>query len=81
VQTQSQAQEYEIGASFFFSVGVAIHLLRSFDLTELQRITVENATGPDHLPGSIDQAIADAIAAGFPIPREVIEEYHPISPL
>jgi len=51
-------------------------LRRSSDLTELPRISVENSIR-DHPHESGDQDIAYAIASA--IPREAIEDYHPIS--
>jgi len=58
-------------------VSLSMHLLRRCDLTELRSITVENSM-QDGLYVSRDKALVHVIAAG--IPREAIEEYHPISP-
>jgi len=61
----------------YLDVSLSIYLLRRCDLTELRSITVGNSM-QDRLYDSSDGNIAAAIAAG--IPREAIEEYHPISP-
>ena len=59
------------------TTGLSMHLLRSCDLTELRSINVDHS-GQDRPHNSSDGNIAYVIASG--IPREAIEEYHPISP-
>ena len=71
MQTQSQAREYEI-----VGIGLSMHLLRRCDLTELRSIGVNNSMR-DRPRHTSDGDIAAAIAYG--IPREAIEEYHPVS--
>jgi len=58
-------------------IGLSMHLLRRCDLTKLRSINVYHR-GEDGPRDASDEEIAAAITSG--IPREAIEEYHPISP-
>jgi len=69
-------ESMQLNLESWLHVGLSMHLLRSCDLTELRSITVVNSMR-DRLHDVRDEEIAYVIASG--IPREAIEEYHPIS--